>query len=592
MPLSDKDVLLARLVDQYGHAMPTARERQLRERLSDLRHESHAVRARYDAAQTTDQNSRHWANADGLSANAENSAIVCRRLRARARYEYANNCYVSGLGLTMANHTIGTGPRLQMQTPDPKANAFIEQIWQQWTQAVRLAPKLRIGVLSRFIDGAMLGIKTFNPRLPHSVKLDFRIRDYDRLETPMLMGPTRTQIDGIKFDTYGNPVEYHLLKDHPEGDLITGTNPYEVDVIPAKHVCHWYRSFRPEQDRGRPEIAPALPLFAQLRRYSLAVLRAAELAAEIAGVIRTNSSAVEPAEVEAMDAIEIEMGHLLTLPAGWDISGLKAEQPVQQYSMFKNELLIEAGRCVNAHRGIMLGDHSGYNYASGRLDKQNWHTMLDLDRQDCELFVLEPLLIDFLSELALQGLLPDTPAMRASAVPPPVPKLKAAAGYLDILGRSDVGDWLRGTADESPTLSSVVLALRDLKAGGYDEAAAAVLAIPHAWGWDGQKHVDRAKEANGQKIELANGTTTRRREMMTSNIDIDQADAEAAEGYGVTVEEYRRRLLDVHLPAAASPAANGDEADPEGGDDAEDVAAAWRDADAETQAKINELLGV
>jgi len=38
------------------------------------------VRARYDAAATGDENRRHWANADGLSANAANSPDVRRVL--------------------------------------------------------------------------------------------------------------------------------------------------------------------------------------------------------------------------------------------------------------------------------------------------------------------------------------------------------------------------------------------------------------------------------------------------------------------------------------------------------------------------------
>ena len=49
------------------------------------------IRARYDAAVTSDDNRRHWANADGLSANAANSSTVRRTLRNRARYETANN---------------------------------------------------------------------------------------------------------------------------------------------------------------------------------------------------------------------------------------------------------------------------------------------------------------------------------------------------------------------------------------------------------------------------------------------------------------------------------------------------------------------
>ena len=57
---------------------------------------------RYDAAITNDDNRRHWAAADHLSANSANSAAVRRTLRARARYEVANNSYARGIVLTLA----------------------------------------------------------------------------------------------------------------------------------------------------------------------------------------------------------------------------------------------------------------------------------------------------------------------------------------------------------------------------------------------------------------------------------------------------------------------------------------------------------
>ena len=76
------------------------------------------VRAKYDAAQTTPDNRRHWANADSLSPNAALTPQVRRTLRNRARYEVANNSYAKGIVLTLANDTIGTGPRLQMLTSD------------------------------------------------------------------------------------------------------------------------------------------------------------------------------------------------------------------------------------------------------------------------------------------------------------------------------------------------------------------------------------------------------------------------------------------------------------------------------------------
>ena len=55
------------------------------------------VRARYDAAQTTSDNMRHWAAADALSANTANSPIVRKTLRIRSRYEVANNTYAQAM---------------------------------------------------------------------------------------------------------------------------------------------------------------------------------------------------------------------------------------------------------------------------------------------------------------------------------------------------------------------------------------------------------------------------------------------------------------------------------------------------------------
>jgi hypothetical protein len=49
------------------------------------------IRSKYDAAQTTGNNRRHWALADALSANAANSPEIRAIIRARARYEMANN---------------------------------------------------------------------------------------------------------------------------------------------------------------------------------------------------------------------------------------------------------------------------------------------------------------------------------------------------------------------------------------------------------------------------------------------------------------------------------------------------------------------
>jgi len=135
--------------------MVAGRENRSSLRGRSARHPFSLVRllSRYDAAVTNDDNRRHWASADGLSPNASNSREVRRTLRNRARYEVANNSYARGIVLTLANDVIGTGPRLQILSPDGNANRVIEQAFQQWAKAVDLPGKLRTMRMARATDG-------------------------------------------------------------------------------------------------------------------------------------------------------------------------------------------------------------------------------------------------------------------------------------------------------------------------------------------------------------------------------------------------------------------------------------------------------
>ena len=119
-----------------------------------------------------------------------------------------------------------------------------------------------------------------NPKLPTPVQLDLRLYEADQVMTPFPFPLNPLSVDGIVFDRDFNPVEYHLLRAHPGDDLKWGYG-FEFDAIPADLVIHWFRRDRPQQYRGIPDITSALPLFAQLRRYTLAVLAAAETAATL-----------------------------------------------------------------------------------------------------------------------------------------------------------------------------------------------------------------------------------------------------------------------------------------------------------------------
>jgi len=258
------------------------------------------VRGKYDAAQTTHENRRHWANADHLSANAAANVDVRRILRSRARYEVANNSYARGIVATLANYIVGTGPRLQMLTDDPEANRIVEKEFARWAKAVGLPHKLRTMRVGQCESGECFGLLTSNPRIAAPVQLDLRLIEADQVASPWPAPAYRrdagTTLDGIVFDEFGNPVAYTILRRHPGDNTAFRNAGTDFDVMPVESVIHLFRAERPGQSRGIPEITPALPLFAMLRRYTLAVLGAAEQAALPSGVIYTDA----PADAEAL----------------------------------------------------------------------------------------------------------------------------------------------------------------------------------------------------------------------------------------------------------------------------------------------------
>lgn len=430
------------------------------------------VVAKFDSAQTTPDNRKHWANADGLSPNAAVNPEVRRILRNRARYEVANNSYAKGIALTLANDTIGTGPRLQMLTDDPDTNARIEDAFEQWSRAVDLAGKLRTMRLARAESGEAFALLVNNPAIASwgsPVSLDLKLIEADQVCTPLLRRGRGggDEIDGIVLDQWGNPSAYRVLKRHP-GDSGVLRAPIDdltaYDTFAASAVVHYFRADRPGQLRGIPDITPALPLFAQLRRYTLATIAAAETAANFAAVIYTDSPPNGEADpLEPMDEVELEQRLATVLPGGWKLGQVHAEQPTTTFGEFKREILNEIARCLNMPFNVAAGNSSGYNYASGRLDHQVYFKSIRVDQHHLQIAVLDRLLKAWLNEAVLvEGLLPQSMRTLAATLP------------------------------------------------------------EHAWFWDGVEHVDPAKEATAQATRLANHTTTLAAEFARQGRDWEQ----------------------------------------------------------------------
>ena len=445
------------------------------------------TQASYDVAQTTTNNSRHWENADALSPQLANSAATRKIVRQRARYEILeNNCYAKGIVLTLANDTIGTGPRLQLRTGDDGVNNQVETRYSEWSDEVRKAEKLRSMRVAKGVDGETMAHFATNEKLRHAIKLDLAVTECDQFTTPFDKGQLSQVDDGIEYDAYGNPLWYYRYKSHPGGQSWF-SDPFAYERLPADQVIHLYRCDRPGQLRGMSEFVTALSIFAQLRGWTQAELDAARCAASQNAVMKTTGSAVaDPDEVEALDAIPFERNGALTLPRGWDITQLKSEHPGPQSESFERRRVREIARCVNMPLIIALGDSTDANYSSGRLDHQTYFKSIWVERHYWECACLDRILLAWLREAALiPGYLPD--------------ELKALA-----------------RAGQLP---------------------------PHEWFWDGFKHVDPEKEANALSMRLSVGDTNRAAAAAEQGLDIDREDEKAAASFGVSIEEYRRAIF-------------------------------------------------
>ena len=470
------------ILDQFGSPIATPGKRHWRDML-----------ARYDASQTVTENSRHWANADELSADAANSLEVRRKLRSRSRYECANNSYCKSMVDTVTADVIGTGPKLQLRTGDRGVDRAIEKKFARWCRAIGLPKKLRTMKKAKEVDGEAFAQFRRNERITATpVQLDLRVIECDRVTDPT-PGWDPDLLDGIRFDG-DEPTEYCVLASHPGDQGLGGTFAMEHEWVEASRIIHLFRQDRAEQHRGIPGTTPALPLFSQLRRYTLAVLAAAEVAADHALVIQTaqmpdagfDSAGTTETDgtPEAMDVFELTQRMVTVLPDGYQLGQLKPEQPTTTYGEFKREILAEAFAAFCMPYNVGAHDSSDFNFASGKLDRLGYARMAHIEQGEWEAECLLPIFLVW--------------ATWASNMP----------GYLPIDGSAPISHWEIN------------------------------------WFWDGLDDIDPQKAATATATKLETFQTTFQQVWAEQGRDFEPEMESQAEALGMTVKQLQTRLAD------------------------------------------------
>jgi len=452
--------------------------------------------ARFDLAQTTPENRKHWTNADGLAARAAISPAVRRVVRIRSRYEAENNSWYAGILRTASNHIVGaTGPRLQVLTADAEANRRLEAAWRAWATKVDLADILRTCVEAYWRDGEVFVMRGSSVRFP--LALDLLVLEADQIATPwqqsQLVDPFVD--DGIRFDRATNELEFYVYDHHP--GLNTPVSTLKGQWYPARELCHLFRAERPGQTRGVPRATPALQTLPIMRRQELATLYSAETAANFAMYLKTNGSAVTPATAPADFAeIELTRNMLTTLPEGWEIGQVEPKQPGPLYEMFQRQALMSFCRCTNMPYTLAAGTGKDANFSSFKGDMVNvWAPEVAVEQNRMQIGVIERL-----------------------------------------------WQWFLEAAVFVPGLLNGLPAIAD---------------IDHRWHWPPLPELDQVEAAQAAEIRLAAGLSTPTEEHARRGKDWDLESARAAADFGVSAEVYRQAVFAKTFDQQAGATASG-----------------------------------
>lgn len=390
-------------------------------------------RKTYDSISATFDNARRGATesslfrgADSLAVTAALNPSVRKIVRERARYIVANCPYGWSMLSTFGTHVVGPWATVSFPAANVNRNVINEVVaaFDAWATKSRLWPKVQTMLRAKVTDGEAFALLTTDKTLvddDNKVTLNLRPIECDRVESYTEIVTRENEIDGIRFDENGHPLEYRILKMHP-GDYRRMKPARGGDWVKAKFVIHYFDAIRPEQVRGVSDFVSALDIPALQKSYRSAVAETAINAAATSGVLHTDAvpecydddgdqlgkCAVE---MKPNTTFQFQRGSLVTLPEGWNLTQLRAEQPTTLYADFVRALVAEMAACLSMPVNIAMCDSSQHNFASAKLDHMTYGDRIDKERAALSVEILDRVFFAWLDEYAVvESLSPRTVA--------------------------------------------------------------------------------------------------------------------------------------------------------------------------------------
>ena len=376
--------------------------------------------ARYDNARNTADTASLFRNADSLAVTAALNPAVRKTLRERVRYVVANCPYAQNMLGIFVTHVVGpwatvTFPRGRV--PESVRDQ-ISEAFDAWAMASGFWPKVKTLLRAKITDGEAFALFVTDKKIVkngNTVTLNMKPIECDRVESWTEAVTRENEMDGIRFDENGHPLEYRVLKYHP-GDYrnIKNIATRAGEWIKAENVIHYFDVIRPEQVRGVSDFASALDIPANQKSYRSSVVDSAINAASISGVLQTDqvpecfddddtSIGKCAMDIKPNTTFQTQRGALVTLPEGWKLQQLNAEQPTSLYDGFVRSLIAEMAACLSMPVNIAMSDSSQHNFASAKLDHMTYGDKIADVRAALSVDILDRVFFAWLDEYAARN---------------------------------------------------------------------------------------------------------------------------------------------------------------------------------------------
>lgn len=326
---------------------------------------------RWDAAQTHRLNEAHWSRVTGDSINRDLASYLST-LRIRVAHEIANNPLLEGVVETFATDVAGRGPKLTVESSSQRYNKAVEEAAQEYlampdsTGRLSMLQAIKLWVRQYCCCGEYLNQFVTGPPRQGPFRFAIRLVHPDRLETdPVLVGNADWAL-GIRLSEDNRPLEYSFRNQRRFGPF--DISPASWQRVPAELVQHRYKVSEPDQIRGFPWFASALPVIADLRQFDQHVMEAAKNAA--ANAVTWHSDHPDAEFWDGNDEIELEPGMQTMGPPGWRPLAIQATQPSAQYVDFRHERAREMGRVIGMPLMMVILSSEGNSFSGAQHDGQ------------------------------------------------------------------------------------------------------------------------------------------------------------------------------------------------------------------------------